>query len=347
MKNEQSPISEIWENIKSLLGLVFLGFLYGVGSLALLYTFLHLLGINIIVDNDYRLLFLVWGGWIIGYHLYFKNKEEKRLYEQLELLRQGKSVTYPHPKLIEEREKEQEANERTEAKEQIGRTLTDTEWEEVKSFRDKQREVLKKEREERVPSAFIIDDFKWMKKRQQKNENEYSIFLKRYTKKYSKLPIFTEPQEKEEEFEVLVRLPQDEEVEFVERDPKIKAIQIFGVPSSNKLPKKETEPPSSPKRLLIPFSLSAEEAYEKLVAYLGEKKQQLETESMGNLEKSDPDKNYIEYKERFKSMTDGQLMDAFNREVGNSGWTSSRASYLVALREEFEKRKIIPTDKKK
>ena len=37
-------------------------------------------------------------------------------------------------------------------------------------------------------------------------------------------------------------------------------------------------------------------------------------------------------------MNDEQLVDAFNREVGNSGWTGSRASYLSALHEEFENR---------
>jgi hypothetical protein len=47
---------------------------------------------------------------------------------------------------------------------------------------------------------------------------------------------------------------------------------------------------------------------------------------------------YEEYKERFGVMNDEQLIGAFNREVGNSGWTSSRASYLAALHEEFHNR---------
>jgi len=47
---------------------------------------------------------------------------------------------------------------------------------------------------------------------------------------------------------------------------------------------------------------------------------------------------YEEYKERFGVMNDEQLIGAFNREVGNSGWTSSRASYLAALHDEFHKR---------
>jgi hypothetical protein len=47
---------------------------------------------------------------------------------------------------------------------------------------------------------------------------------------------------------------------------------------------------------------------------------------------------YEEYKERFRVMDDEQLIDAFNREVGNSGWTSSRAAYLAALHDEFHNR---------
>lgn len=48
--------------------------------------------------------------------------------------------------------------------------------------------------------------------------------------------------------------------------------------------------------------------------------------------------NYKKFKERFKKMNDKQLLLAFNNEVGNSGWTSSRASYIAALHEEFENR---------
>jgi hypothetical protein len=47
---------------------------------------------------------------------------------------------------------------------------------------------------------------------------------------------------------------------------------------------------------------------------------------------------YQEFKARFQAMDDAQLIDAFNREVGNSGWTGSRANYLVALHEELENR---------
>lgn len=53
---------------------------------------------------------------------------------------------------------------------------------------------------------------------------------------------------------------------------------------------------------------------------------------------TDPQKTYKEFQERLNTMSDEELIDAFNREVGNPGWTSSRAVYLVALHEEFEKR---------
>ncbi len=47
---------------------------------------------------------------------------------------------------------------------------------------------------------------------------------------------------------------------------------------------------------------------------------------------------YEEYLEKFKKMDDKQLIDSFNREVGNPGWTNSRASYLSALHQEFNDR---------
>ena len=37
-------------------------------------------------------------------------------------------------------------------------------------------------------------------------------------------------------------------------------------------------------------------------------------------------------------MSDEKLIAAFNREVGNAGWTSYRASYLAALHAEFDSR---------
>lgn len=49
-------------------------------------------------------------------------------------------------------------------------------------------------------------------------------------------------------------------------------------------------------------------------------------------------KLYKEYKERFGIMSDDELVNAFNSEVGNAGWTSARSAYLAALHEEFELR---------
>jgi hypothetical protein len=42
-----------------------------------------------------------------------------------------------------------------------------------------------------------------------------------------------------------------------------------------------------------------------------------------------------DYAERLKRRSDEELITDFNREVGNQGWTSSRASYLAALHREF------------
>lgn len=47
-----------------------------------------------------------------------------------------------------------------------------------------------------------------------------------------------------------------------------------------------------------------------------------------------------EFKERFNAMNDDELIGAFNREVGNPGWTGARAIYLSLLREEFGRRKF-------
>lgn len=41
---------------------------------------------------------------------------------------------------------------------------------------------------------------------------------------------------------------------------------------------------------------------------------------------------------RFREMSDEKLIEAFNREVGNSGWVNARAEYLSKLHEEFKVR---------
>ncbi len=50
---------------------------------------------------------------------------------------------------------------------------------------------------------------------------------------------------------------------------------------------------------------------------------------------------YEEYSERFKEMSDCELVEAFNREVGNPGWTGARGCYLAALHEEFCRRGFV------
>lgn len=45
-----------------------------------------------------------------------------------------------------------------------------------------------------------------------------------------------------------------------------------------------------------------------------------------------------EFKERFQKMTNEQLIETFNKDVGNPGWVSARARFQSALREEFENR---------
>lgn len=52
----------------------------------------------------------------------------------------------------------------------------------------------------------------------------------------------------------------------------------------------------------------------------------------------DQGQGYREFKERFRKYDNNKLIQAFNREVRNTGWTSTRGSYLVAIQEEFERR---------
>ncbi len=47
---------------------------------------------------------------------------------------------------------------------------------------------------------------------------------------------------------------------------------------------------------------------------------------------------YEEFRTRFRDLSNKDLIQAFNREVGNPGWTSARAAYLAALHREFEDR---------
>ena len=52
-------------------------------------------------------------------------------------------------------------------------------------------------------------------------------------------------------------------------------------------------------------------------------------------------KLFKEFTQRFDSLTDLELVDCFNQQVGNQGWGSAKASYLGALHKTFDKRGLI------
>jgi hypothetical protein len=58
----------------------------------------------------------------------------------------------------------------------------------------------------------------------------------------------------------------------------------------------------------------------------------------GSTSYTTPEAVYDQFVARFKRLTDEELIAAFNRDVGNPGWVSSRASYHSALQKEFERR---------
>jgi hypothetical protein len=45
-----------------------------------------------------------------------------------------------------------------------------------------------------------------------------------------------------------------------------------------------------------------------------------------------------EFTIRLRAMSDNELIDAFNKDVGNPGWVAARGRFHAALREEFIKR---------
>lgn len=49
-------------------------------------------------------------------------------------------------------------------------------------------------------------------------------------------------------------------------------------------------------------------------------------------------KNPFDYQESLEKLSNDQLIEAFNRQVGVQGWGNARASYGRALRNEFLKR---------
>ena len=53
-----------------------------------------------------------------------------------------------------------------------------------------------------------------------------------------------------------------------------------------------------------------------------------------------PGKYYQEYTARFAAASNQSLIESFNKEVDNLGWTSMRANFIAALIDEFRKRGI-------
>ena len=55
-------------------------------------------------------------------------------------------------------------------------------------------------------------------------------------------------------------------------------------------------------------------------------------------EKPLPIRLYEKYTASFDKCTDQEIINAFNKEAGNCGWGTARASYLGALHKQLEKR---------
>lgn len=137
------------------------------------------LGINILeYRNSFNLIAAVWVGWILGSYFYLQYQEERRMQEQIEKLRRGESVFQNlKPKVIAQVNKECELEARANASEQVGHILTDTEWEDVKGFREKQREALENDNRERISSETTLEYFRWSDKRRAKDKREYEKFI--------------------------------------------------------------------------------------------------------------------------------------------------------------------------
>jgi hypothetical protein len=60
--------------------------------------------------------------------------------------------------------------------------------------------------------------------------------------------------------------------------------------------------------------------------------------ALARILKAQPDEDYERFKRRMENYSDEELIEAFNREVGNPGWVSARAAYLAAIHDEFKKR---------
>ena len=56
------------------------------------------------------------------------------------------------------------------------------------------------------------------------------------------------------------------------------------------------------------------------------------------MEETSQQEIYREYAEWFKKMSDEELVEAFNCQVGNAGWVARKITYLCALHAEFNNR---------
>ena len=54
--------------------------------------------------------------------------------------------------------------------------------------------------------------------------------------------------------------------------------------------------------------------------------------------------HYDEFVKKFGNFTNEELIEAFNKEIGNSGWVGARGAYLSALHREFKIRNIDHTE---
>ena len=51
-----------------------------------------------------------------------------------------------------------------------------------------------------------------------------------------------------------------------------------------------------------------------------------------------PQQHFEEFSKIFSDLSDNEIIERFNLEIGNKGWVSARGAYLVALQQEFRRR---------
>jgi hypothetical protein len=188
MKYEGDLVKWIPMNDKrgKLLLSIFYGFMGMVVSLFILTALLEwTLSINIQEFDGFGLLgLIIWGFWIAGGYLYFTRQEELHIQNEVERLRSSEGKydvswnAFTDVALIRLNH-ERETKERSNAEQQVGRALADTEWRKIKSFRVKQKETLEKDQKGST-SHNVSDSFKRLTERRAENEREYTEFLKKF-----------------------------------------------------------------------------------------------------------------------------------------------------------------------